>query len=435
VTLVADLAIAAAVIRRIPYTEIDWKAYMQEVAGVLEERELDYRQLRGDTGPLVYPAGFVYIYSFLYWITDRGLLISRAQIIFAGLHAAVLCLVLAIYRLCHIDCRSNSTYRSFSLLVVVLLPISRRIMSLFVLRLFNDAFQVMLLYISILLFAKNKWSVGCLMYSASVSVKMNALLYAPGLAVLLCQALGPLSALAHVLFICCGFQAVVGLPFLLHAPQSYLVKAFEFSRVFQYKWSVNGAFLSESRFHDPRLSAVLLTAHLVTLLLFGHWKWTPASQKGLFGLIGWPIASLCGPSAWLDWARKFAPRKLRSAHVLIVLFTSNFVGIVFARTLHYQFYIWYFHTIPLLVAMSSLPIVIGISLFAVIELVFNIYPPHSAAALALSGSHLTLLIALFMNPNIHEKDVYQTETKQDVDPLLYQNANPRQLPCIRQKVA
>jgi alpha-1,3-mannosyltransferase len=297
-------------------------------------------------------------------------------------------------------------------------------MSLFVLRLFNDAVQVMLMYISILLFARNNWSVGCLIYSASVSVKMNALLYAPGLAVLLCQALGPLSALAHVIFICCGFQAVVGLPFLLHAPESYLTKAFEFSRVFQYKWSVNGAFLSESNFLDRRLSAVLVITHILTLLLFGHLRWTPASQKGLFGLVGWRRASQFGPSAWLSWARNFTPRKLRSAHVVFVLFSSNFIGIVFARTLHFQFYLWYFHTIPLLVAMSSLPITIGIAVFAVIELVFNIYPPQSSAALALSASHLALLFGLFMNKTIHEMDVYQSETNDAAD-LHSRDANPQ----------
>lgn len=43
-------------------TEIDWVAYMQEVEGFLDG-ERNYRNLRGDTGPLVYPAGFVYVYS------------------------------------------------------------------------------------------------------------------------------------------------------------------------------------------------------------------------------------------------------------------------------------------------------------------------------------------------------------------------------------
>ena len=40
-----------------PYTEIDWKAYMQEVEGYLSG-ERNYERIRGDTGPLVYPAGF-----------------------------------------------------------------------------------------------------------------------------------------------------------------------------------------------------------------------------------------------------------------------------------------------------------------------------------------------------------------------------------------
>lgn len=40
------------IIRRTNYTEIDWKAYMQEVEGVVNGT-YDYYQLKGDTGPLV----------------------------------------------------------------------------------------------------------------------------------------------------------------------------------------------------------------------------------------------------------------------------------------------------------------------------------------------------------------------------------------------
>ncbi|GJQ78111.1 hypothetical protein Trydic_g2449 [Trypoxylus dichotomus] len=43
---------------RVKYTEIDWIAYMQEVEGFLNGT-LDYKYLKGDTGPLVYPAGFL----------------------------------------------------------------------------------------------------------------------------------------------------------------------------------------------------------------------------------------------------------------------------------------------------------------------------------------------------------------------------------------
>lgn len=38
---------------------------MEEVKGVIDG-EYNYANLRGQTGPLVYPAGFVYIYTALY---------------------------------------------------------------------------------------------------------------------------------------------------------------------------------------------------------------------------------------------------------------------------------------------------------------------------------------------------------------------------------
>ena len=40
-------------------------------------------ELKGDTGPLVYPGGFVYLYSVLYHVTDKGTDLDLAQQIFA----------------------------------------------------------------------------------------------------------------------------------------------------------------------------------------------------------------------------------------------------------------------------------------------------------------------------------------------------------------
>lgn len=50
---------------------------------------MDYSKLRGDTGPLVYPAGFVYIYTVLNWVTADGTNIRLAQWIFLGVYLAI----------------------------------------------------------------------------------------------------------------------------------------------------------------------------------------------------------------------------------------------------------------------------------------------------------------------------------------------------------
>ena len=78
-------------------TEIDWKAYMEQVAQY-RGGERDYTAIKGGTGPLVYPAAHLYMYTALHAITDGGKNIMLAQIIFLGLYLASLNLVMACYR-------------------------------------------------------------------------------------------------------------------------------------------------------------------------------------------------------------------------------------------------------------------------------------------------------------------------------------------------
>jgi alpha-1,3-mannosyltransferase len=44
---------------------------MQQVE-TFKAGERDYLKIRGDTGPLVYPAGFVYLFSLLHSLTNEG---------------------------------------------------------------------------------------------------------------------------------------------------------------------------------------------------------------------------------------------------------------------------------------------------------------------------------------------------------------------------
>ncbi|KAJ3163491.1 dolichyl-P-Man:Man(5)GlcNAc(2)-PP-dolichol alpha-1,3-mannosyltransferase [Geranomyces michiganensis] len=95
--LALETVLCTLIIRKVSYTNIDWDAYMQEVGGFLAG-ERDYAKLEGDTGPLVYPAGFVYVYSALWYITNAGKDIRLAQYLFAGLYIVTLIVVMAVYR-------------------------------------------------------------------------------------------------------------------------------------------------------------------------------------------------------------------------------------------------------------------------------------------------------------------------------------------------
>lgn len=399
------------VVRYVLYTEIDWVAYMQEVAGVLEHGEFDYRNLKGDTGPLVYPAGFVYVYSLLYWITDKGHDIPTAQGIFVALQATLLALVIYIYRRCQ---RDGSTVNRLPFWIITLLPLSRRVMSLFVLRLFNDGVQMLFMYAAIALFVNNYWGLGCLIYSFSVSIKMNGLLFAPGLAVLLCQARGFVGALKYILGICLTSQLVLGMPFLIHAPESYLARAYELTRQFLYKWSVNGAFLSESTFLDKRLAITLLLFHLATLVLFGHFKWTARTEGGLFGLL--QLSESQKHPLKFDALFRIRKRNLNPSHVVGVLFSCNFIGITFARTLHYQFYLWYAHSLPFLVYQAKMHSVVKVIVLLTIELVFNMFPPSAGASIALNMAHLIIIVSLWQLSRATTGTIYEQNGSKNGEP-------------------
>ena len=70
---------------------------MQQVAQYVSG-ERDYTAIKGGTGPLVYPAAHVYIYTGLYYMTDKGKDVFLAQQLFAVLYMATLALVMACYR-------------------------------------------------------------------------------------------------------------------------------------------------------------------------------------------------------------------------------------------------------------------------------------------------------------------------------------------------
>lgn len=342
-------------------TEIDWVAYMQEVAGFLSG-EMDYRKLQGQTGPLVYPAVFLYIYSTLFWLTEGGERIDVAQWVFACLYLLLLAIVFKIYS------ATNMPSWTFAALCL-----SKRIHSIFVLRLFNDGVAMTLLYTAILLLIRRQWNAACVVFSVAVGVKMNVLLFAPGLWFILWTQFGFWGSLQSI-SICALVQIGAGLPFLTTYPMQYIQGAFDLGRQFDYTWTVNWRFVSQESFNDPLFSAGLLCAHCVLLVAFYcQWKRLIPSKDAL------------------------TPR-----FMCYILFTSNIVGILCARSLHYQFYSWYMHSLPFLVVVSPIPDMAGGIMLVVVELCWNMYPSTRWSSMMLLACHICILAALLVRTSVHE---------------------------------
>ena len=360
--LLIDFFLCCLIVWFVPYTEIDWIAYMQEVAGFLGG-ERDYTKLKGDTGPLVYPAGFVYLYSAFYYITDHGKNIFLAQCMFIFVYLAVSYYAMEIMRIARLPKA-----------LCILLLLSKRIHSIFVLRCFNDCFAMLFAYIAITNFMQRKWSWGCVWFSLGVSIKMNVLLMAPGLFCIMLMNFA-VSEWIGLLTICASIQLILGFPFLTTYPVQYITKAFELSRVFTYTWTVNFRFLPEEIFVNKTLGHALLACTILSWIILAVRRWTK---------------------------RSYAPN--RPENIAATMFESSFTGILFARTLHYQFYSWFFHQLPFLLYYSCwhkghpLTHLWKFAVLGGIEYAFNKFPSTSLSSGILVASLLLIeIFALFIS--------------------------------------
>lgn len=128
--------------------------------------------------------------------------------------------------------------------------------------------------------------------SGALSVKMSNMLYLPGIMLVTCRERGLLMTIAHLAVIV-ALQALLGLPFFREYPWEYLAGAFDFSRMFLYKWTVNWRFVPEEIFISKPFAKGLLGVHLVILVIFLLKRW---------------FVDHCGPFATVIRAVKYPTR-------------------------------------------------------------------------------------------------------------------------------
>ncbi|KAH7411067.1 glycosyltransferase family 58 protein [Cadophora sp. MPI-SDFR-AT-0126] len=366
--LLADAFLTSLIIYKISYTEIDWKAYMEQIEQY-ENGERDYTKIKGGTGPLVYPAAHVYIYWILYHVTDKGRNILVAQRIFGVLYLATLAVVMACYR------RAKAPLYIFPMLIL-----SKRLHSIFVLRLFNDCFAVFFLWIAIYMFQRRLWTIGGLSFSLGVGVKMSLLLSLPAAGVVLFLGRGLRGSLKQ-LYLMAQLQLVLAFPFLPENAMGYLGRAFEFSRVFLFKWTVNWRFLGEETFLSKEFSYSLLVGHASTLLLFITTRWLRPAEKPWTELVGNAL-KFQEPCGKMQHAVSI---RVSPNYIMTTILTANAIGMLFARSLHYQFYAYIALVTPFLLWRSGMHPIFQYGLWAAQEWAWNVYPSTDVSSKVVVG--------------------------------------------------
>ncbi|RYP13276.1 hypothetical protein DL765_006950 [Monosporascus sp. GIB2] len=299
-------------------TEIDWNAYMEQVSQYVSG-ERDYTLIKGGTGPLVYPAAHVYIYTGLYYLTNKGKDIFLAQQLFGVLYMATLALVMACYRKAKVGYNVKKTFG----------------IVLFLGRGFTGALK---------------------------------------LAMVMAQ-----------------IQFLIAYPFLGENAIGYLSRAFELSRQFLFKWTVNWRFVGEDVFLSRPFSITLLVMHVSVLVWFITNKWLRPTRKPLSAIIG-PVLQLESPFSPLEESQ--VASRVTPEFVMTTILSANAIGLLFARSLHYQFYSYVAWSTPYLLWRSGINPVFQYGLWALQEWAWNVYPStpvSSSVAVAVLSATVALI--------------------------------------------
>lgn len=355
--------------------------------------ERDYTVIKGGTGPLVYPAAHVYVYTGLYHLTDKGTNILLAQQLFGALYMATLGVVMLCYW------RAGVPPYVFPVLVL-----SKRLHSIFVLRCFNDGVAVLFLWLAILAWQRRQWSVGALVYSFGLGVKMSLLLALPAVGVMLFLARGFQGSL-RLAWLMAQLQIVLAVPFLSTNWRGYLGRAFELSRQFKYEWTVNWRMLGEERFLSKELALGLLALHAGVLLVFVAARWLrPVGNN--YSLPTLVMSFATAFKSPLTTAEELTvSRKVTPEYVATTVLSSMLIGMLFARSLHYQFYAYLAWATPYLLWRSMPHPVFGLPLLAVQEWAWNVFPSTDASSTAVVNVMAVTVLVVYFGTAETEADV------------------------------
>ncbi|CAG8588243.1 34126_t:CDS:2 [Gigaspora margarita] len=245
---------------------------------------------------------------------------------------------------------------------------------------------------------------------------MNILLYFPAFGVLLFKSLGARKTFSYILLVVL-VQIILAFPFLITYPRSYLGQAFEFSRVFLYKWTVNWKFVTEETFLSSGFSKGLLIAHVWVLIafLFGSWC---RSENGVLCLLR--LGFFGKPSEIAKVKKMVTTDPTLLELCFLELYTTNSIHGIFMDYLIYcgiaqkfRFFLGKFIYRTFMLLLGHLITnhlnchYTRFGIIAAIEYCWNVYPATSESSALLFACHLMVLMGLWSGDSEGKRITYK----------------------------
>lgn len=208
---------------------------------------------------------------------------------------------------------------------------------------------------------------------------MSLLLALPAIGVVLFLVRGVRASLKQA-WLMLQVQIILAFPFIRYTA-SYLGRAFELSRLFFFKWTVNWRFVGEETFLSKEFSVALLAGHVCTLVLFITTRWLKPTEKPLTEL----IANALKLEEPLEKMQHAISIRITPNYILTTILTANAIGMLFARSLHYQFYAYIALATPFLLWRSGMHPILQYALWAAQEWAWNVYPSTNASSMVVVG--------------------------------------------------
>lgn len=174
-------------------------------------------------------------------------------------------------------------------------------------------------------------------------------------------------------------------------PTGYLSRAFELSRQFLFKWTVNWRFVGEETFLSREFSLGLLVLHISLLAIF-FTTWVKPSGTNVFRFL----------QNTLQGCQQKVP--LSKPFTMTVMLSSLAIGLLCARSLHYQFFAYLAWATPFLLWRAGLPPVLIYAVWALQEWAWNVYPSTNVSSGVVVLSLAVQVLGVLFNGPSEEKE-------------------------------